>query len=434
MGKQVINQKNGIDSFLVFVFALGIMISPDSLAMLGIFFGETGYIGFFLILFSTVIYLALLSQYKQIFIFLSGNSSDIEILKTTMGTISAFFSFFVKMIVAIFLSTGLLVSSGFVFNEVFLYWFPNFGFAFGLLGLLLGLQFLPNKVGLYFQIGFCGIAISGLLILIIAGIIQTDQLIHFKPAGIDFSINSNGLDTFFLPLLFFIGFDLSFTVWNKSEQKYPKKYHILFAAVIFMSLLFILWGYVLLTYVPMEKLMNSRIPHMIAAKNILGDPGRFIMGTIIISGSLAAIHALFTSILKQGSMLLKTNMLVKSIKRPQIIILTLALIIAGMMVGGMAGKEELETLIRASLILWLISYTMISITHILILGRAGKRHHINLLIKETINVMCVLILGISILILIVMDDNSILILKFLGVAFFIGLTPGILLMFRDNTT
>ncbi|HGY11349.1 MAG TPA: hypothetical protein ENK36_03180, partial [Desulfobacterales bacterium] len=86
MGKQVINQKNGIDSFLVFVFALGIMISPDSLAMLGIFFGETGYIGFFLILFSTVIYLALLSQYKQIFIFLSGNSSDIEILKTTMGT------------------------------------------------------------------------------------------------------------------------------------------------------------------------------------------------------------------------------------------------------------------------------------------------------------------------------------------------------------
>ncbi len=366
MGKQVIKQKANIDSLLVFVFAIGIMISSDTLVLLGNFFGKTGNAGFFLIILSAVIYLALLSQYKQLFIFFPVLSSDIEILKSVFGTLPALFPFFVKMIAIVFLSTGLLVSSGFVFNEVFIYWFPNFGFAFIMLGLLLSLQFLPNKAVLYLQIGFAGIPILGFLILIIAGIIQTDQLAHFKPWDMDTSINSMGFNTYFLPLLFFIGFDLGFTICNKSDQKYPGKYNVLFATVIFMCILFVLWGYVSLKYVPAEKLINTSIPHMIAAKNILGDPGRFIMGVIVISGSLAAVHALFTIISKQSSLLLKIARLPENIKVAKIIIIFLALIIAGMMAGGMAGEEELETFIRASLILWLISYAMMSLSHMII--------------------------------------------------------------------
>jgi hypothetical protein len=33
-------------------------------------------------------------------------------------------------------SAGLVVSAGFVFNKVFVYWFPNFAFAFALPGLV----------------------------------------------------------------------------------------------------------------------------------------------------------------------------------------------------------------------------------------------------------------------------------------------------------
>lgn len=432
MGKQVIKKKINIDGFLVFVFAIGIMISSDTLALLGNFFGKTGNAGFFLIIFSAIIYLALLSQYKQLFIFSPVQSSDIEILKAVIGTLPALFPFFVKMIAIIFLSTGLLVSSGFVFNEVFLYWFPNFGFAFVLLGLLLSLQFLPNKAVYYLQIGFAGIPIFGLLILIIAGIIQTDQLIHFKPEGIDYSVNSIGLNTYFLPLLFFIGFDLGFIVWNKSDQKYPGKYNVLFAAVIFMCVLFVLWGYVSLKYVPVEKLINTSIPHMIAAKNILGDPGRFIMGIIVISGSLAAIHALFTIISKHSSLLLKINRLPENIKISKIIVIIPALIIAGMMAGGMAGEEELEAFIRASLILWLMSYAMMSLSHIIILSRSTQRQQTAL--PKKMSIMCLLILGISILILTIMDDKPMLILKLLGAALFISFIPGVVLMLRDNMT
>ncbi len=434
MGEQVSKQKISNDSFLVLVFAIGLMLSPDTLAMLGNFFGKTGNIGFFLIIFSLIIYLILLSQYKHFVIFLSESLSDIKILKKTMGITSAFFPFFVKSIAVIFLSTGLLVSSGFVFNEVFLYWFPNFGFAFILLGLILGLQFLPVKVTLYSQVAFCVISISGLLVLIISGIMQADQLIDLKPGDIDYLTDGFGSGTYFLPLLFFIGFEMGFPVWNNSDQNVPQKNSILFMAVIFMGMLFILWGYVLLLYIPMEKLMDTSIPHMIAAKNILGAPGRFIMGVIVISGSLAAVNALFTAISQQGSMLLQIKMLPGNIKISKIIILSLTLIIAGMMAGGMAGAEELETFIRASLILWLISYSMISIFYIFILSKSNKRYHTNFLLKTVISVMCLLILGITILILTIMDDKPILILKFLGVALFISLIPGFILMLRDAKT
>lgn len=154
-----------------------------------------------------------------------------------------------------------------------------------------------------------------------------------------------GLNTYFLPLLLFIGFDLGFIVWNKPDQKHPGKYNIVLAGIIFMCALFILWGYVSLKYVPAEKLINTSIPHMIAAKNILGDSGRFIMGIIVISGSLAAIHALFTIISKQSSLLMKTNRLPENVKISKLIIIITALIIAGMMAGGMAGDEVLETFI-----------------------------------------------------------------------------------------
>ena len=108
--------------------------------------------------------------------------------------------------------------------------------------------------------------------------------------------------------------------------------------------------------------------------------------------------------------------------------------IAGMMAGGMAGAEELETFIRASLILWLISYSMISIFYIFILSKSNKRYHTNFLLKTVISVMCLLILGITILILTITDDKPILIFKFLGVALFISLIPGFIFMLRDTET
>jgi len=108
----------------------------------------------------------------------------------------------------------------------------------------------------------------------------------------------------------------------------------------------------------------------------------------------------------------------------------LALIIAGMMAGGMAGEEELETFIRASLILWLMSYAMMSISQIIIFSRSFQRHQT--VLPRKISIMCLLILGISVLILTIMDDKPILILKFMGAALFLSFIPGVALMLRDK--
>ena len=48
--------------------------------------------------------------------------------------------------------TALLVTAGYAFNEVFLYWFPNFGFAFLLLALLTVLQLLRKEYALWMQL------------------------------------------------------------------------------------------------------------------------------------------------------------------------------------------------------------------------------------------------------------------------------------------
>jgi len=434
MGGKISKQKINTDSILTFVFAIGIMISPDTLAMLGNFIGKMGNIGFFLIIFSGLIYLVLYSKYRQFPVFSSDKLYDIEVHRKKMGIILTILPFFVKMIAVIFLSTGLLVSSEFVFNEVFLYWFPNFGFAFILLCVLLGLQLLPARTALYAQIIFCTIAISGLIILIVSGIIQADQFIPLKPAIEGNLTNDPGLKPFFLPLLFFIGFDMGINIWNESDQNASPNNTIIFLTIIFMGIIFILWGYVSLLYVPVEKLMDTSIPHIIAAKNILGAPGRFIMGIIIISGSLSAVNALFTNISKHGSMLLKIKMLPGSVKISKIIILFLSLVIAGAMVGGLAGAHELEIFIRAALILWLILYAVILITYTLSLKRPARRYQSTHLFKKIISVISLLILGISILILILMDDKSILILKFLGVSLFICVMPAFLYMLKENKT
>lgn len=49
-------------------------------------------------------------------------------------------------------ATGLVATAGFVFNEVFVYWFPNFLFAYLLLGLILIVNLLGRVVWGRFQL------------------------------------------------------------------------------------------------------------------------------------------------------------------------------------------------------------------------------------------------------------------------------------------
>ncbi|NIN66172.1 MAG: hypothetical protein GTO63_16055, partial [Anaerolineae bacterium] len=56
-------------------------------------------------------------------------------------------------------ATGILVVAGYVFNEVFVYWFPNLGFSFLLLGFLLVLNLLGRTISLVAQVIFIAVAV-----------------------------------------------------------------------------------------------------------------------------------------------------------------------------------------------------------------------------------------------------------------------------------
>jgi amino acid transporter len=257
------------EAVLPFAFATGIMLSSDMLVILGNFFGHTGFAGFFPIGLSAVIYSILLSQYRDLLDQSPESTSDVDLLEEYAGPILTLFQMFVKLIAVLFLATGLLVSSGFVFNEIFVYWFPNFGFAFLLLFFLIILQLLPNRMVLNFQLGFIGISVLGLLVLIIAGLFTPPDLVVVSKVDIPATM-STGIHIWFIPLLFFIGFDMGFLIWDRSNQPVKKSYSQITFALSFMVLLFILWGMVTIKHVPLQKLSTSTIPHIITARYIGG--------------------------------------------------------------------------------------------------------------------------------------------------------------------
>ena len=70
-----------------------------------------------------------------------------------------------KLPFAVCASAGLVVSAGFVFNEVFVYWFPNFAFASLLLVSITLLNIFGKKPALVTQVITLAVARIGLLIL-----------------------------------------------------------------------------------------------------------------------------------------------------------------------------------------------------------------------------------------------------------------------------
>ncbi len=246
-------------------------------------------------------------------------------------------------------ATALLVTSGYTFNEVFLYWFPNFGFAFLLLAILTILQFCPEKILHRAQICFVTLAALGLLSLCVLGFVKigaTPQQVSELPSRFSW--------TAIAPLfLLFAGSTLG------SNRERP------FLIPIAATMLFVLWIVVSLIYVAPDRLASSTIPYMTAARKILGDPGRQIMGIVVISGTCAAYTGLMLAARrllanivnpKSGSQLL-------SVKMQRWLLPTLLALITGiLMAKGLAGDELLEVLLRAALILWLLHHISLCIS------------------------------------------------------------------------
>ena len=278
--------------------------------------------------------------------------SEIALLKTVLGTLPtvsvALASCFPLLI---FATTGLLVTAGYTFNEVFLYWFPNFGFAFLLLFCLTICQLLPTRYLIGIQLLLITLAALGLLILGLYGIFSLEQPVTAMLTSP--RVSSSTLLSTSLLLLLFVGPTLT----QGTAKEYVKR-------SIFVLAILLPWLLASISHVPAERLAHSTIPFMTAARKIMGEPGRQLMGVVVIAGSSAAVTALFL-LCRQKLKELAYEAILPSFFATAgerwVFAPIAAIIIATCMATGLAGDEILEILLRSALLLWLFSHCLVSI-------------------------------------------------------------------------
>ncbi|MEA3467050.1 MAG: hypothetical protein U9R57_02365 [Thermodesulfobacteriota bacterium] len=328
----------------------GWLLCPESLVIAGNNAGQLGWLTLPLLA-AVALLFAVCGRLLNNPLLPTTDSKEFQILQELTGTIPAAGITIAACIPLVVLAaTALLVTSGYTFNEVFLYWFPNFGFSFLLLVLLTILQFFPEKTIFRAQVCFAALAAGGILGLALYGITGGEktvtkilqQPVHFSSAS---------------PALLFLLFVGSTLSWNKQKPS--------FLVPLAGFVIFFLWILASLAYVTPERLASSTIPYMTAARKIMGDPGRQIMGVIVISGTCAAITSL---VLLSRRMLaeiiseeMTTGLLTEKAQQwifPPLIALSTGLLMA----TGLAGDELLEVLLRAALILWLFYYSFVCLS------------------------------------------------------------------------
>uniref|UniRef100_UPI0040572664 hypothetical protein n=1 Tax=Candidatus Electrothrix sp. TaxID=2170559 RepID=UPI0040572664 len=333
---------------LLSALALGCcwMFSPESLALIGNLAGQAGWAifpPFALITLCFMICAALLTH------------QDLPAYDFPAQNNKAFFSILISTLtfaailpLTIISATALLVTAGYAFNEVFLYWFPNFGFAFLLLGLLTGLQFFTEKIKLGAQVFFIGITMLGLLTLSAYGIFLSSPNIMVTTLADQGRASS----TSFFPWQVLIFLPLVYVGTLFPGERHNRAGTILIPAIGFV--LFLIWVAASLNNVTLERLASSGIPHMTTARKILGNPGRYIMGVIVIAGSCGAVNGFFILCQRMLTDPLSKHK-EKAYTNPQLFLpVLLAACIGVAMATGLAGEALLENLLRAALFLWLL--------------------------------------------------------------------------------
>lgn len=340
-------------STLLLSLALGVCwtFSPEALVIAGNVSGQLG----FLILPSLVAVAVLFGVCSRL-LRTAGlpSTADREflILQKGYGSIAATtLSLAACLPLTILAGTALLVTAGYTFNEVFLYWFPNFAFSFLLLALLTILHFFRKEYARWLQLCFIGLAMGGLLLLALSGILSADKTVPATPEqSPDFSFSSASL-----LLLLFIGHDPS------PEQKGK----LLPPALAVGFLIVFLWILVSLKHVPQERLATSTIPYMTAARSILGEPGRRLMGLTILSGTCGAINGLMLLCRHTVEILIEAKTIPNVFSSRQqrwLLPSFLAAAITTCMATGLAGDILLEALLRSALILWLLYYGLLCLS------------------------------------------------------------------------
>jgi amino acid transporter len=396
----------------------GMLFAPDNLIVLGNSAGGAG-AGFILLLFIAVlVYLSHLRNYMKIAAFKPGAAGEFEWLADNLNpAAAAVFSIVPRILSAVCLATATLVAAGFVFNEVFVRQFPNFAFAFLMLGILLAINLYQRNLSGKIQILLSGTAVAGVFILAVLGILawlKTYQVAY--PVLVMPSWKSA-----FSVLLLFVGFDLLYFIPNPYTRNPSVFGRYLVVGLLVAGITFCLWGVASFLHVSPERLTGTYIPHILAAKAIWGQSGRIIMGLVIICGTGAAVNALFSAVAGMMADLSRKDslsFLPRVFSRSAVTLILLTTVTALMMALGVAGTDELDTYLRSGLILWLLNYAVIHLAFLIGGVRQSLKMSEPVSGRQTVwHGAIILLMLCGSVILIATDDNAGLLIRCLGIIF-----------------
>jgi amino acid transporter len=344
--------------------AMGLMVSPEGLALLGNAMGRAGWFFLPAILCAGAVHLMTVTSLRQTCSSCPAPGGEALLVREALGPAAALFPLLSRVVLAVCLSPIVFSTAGFVFNEVFLSWFPNFTFAYLLLGLLFGVNLLRRQAAETMQAVFVGVVIGGLLVLSVVAFASGAGARHETAGGAMTAEAAAGA------LVLLLGFDLGLSGGSRGGERFssPLVFALALAAVVF-----ILWGAASLLHVPAAKLAGTTIPHTVAARSIMGQAGRVVMGVVVITGAAAAMNALYIALPGMAADMAARGLLPGFLHGRKGRGTPLLAVMAGggalMMASGMAGEPVTAVLLRGAFLLWLMTYALI---HLSVLRRALK--------------------------------------------------------------
>jgi len=244
-----------------------------------------------------------------------------------------------------------------------------------LLGLLLVINLLGRRVSVAAQVTFVAVAILGLIALSAVGLIGLGNVPETPKGANQPSFDS--IVVVLLGLVLFIGYELAGSWRNGGRASAADLAAAMVAGIVLVGAVFCLWGFVSISYVSSERLSDTTVPYSLAARAIMGQKGRVLMGVVLLAGACSAVNVLLFAVSRMMAAManhgLLPSFLGRARERAPVPLLILVLCIAAMMAHGMGGEPELEVYTRAGLLFWLLNYGAVHLS-VLIMRRRTAHH------------------------------------------------------------
>jgi amino acid transporter len=349
-------------------FALGVVLSPDMLILLGNTLGHEGHAALSGLLGAGALHMLTALTYGRLGLHPATSEGESRVLHAAFGPLVAtVLPLCARVVYTVAAATGILAIAGYVFNEVFVYWFPNLGFSFCLLGVVVGLTLVGPRVATLAQLSYVALALGGVLCLAAIGLLELGQApsVSEVTAASAF-VTVRGL---LAGLLLSVGFELAlFTTPYTAGMTSPPG-RLMALSIVLAALALCLWGIVSMRFVAPAKLAESTVPHMVAARAISGDRGRVVMGVVVLAGTCATVHALLSAGTHMLAGMARHGLLPAWLgwrqAQPALLVLTAGP--AAMLAMGMAGEPDTEVYTRAGVLFWLLHYAAMHLA--VLLGR-----------------------------------------------------------------